>query len=88
MSKDTPWIIVSLPGMDMGLIDKTWNLTTDGTVDPFYRDWTASKVVLDFYESHGIEVHISHTSVEPNIFHFHFPADRKDIAALFKLMFS
>lgn len=84
---DSPWITVSLPGMELGLIDECWNITSDNEVCPF-RQWTASRVTIEFYQSHGIMAHISHTHSDDNIWHFHFPADRKDIAALFKLMFS
>lgn len=88
MDSPSPWIIISLPGMELGLITHTWNLDSQGKVDPFLREWTAAPKVVEFYERHGITLIISHSTRDPKIWQFHFPSDRKDIAALFKLAFS
>lgn len=50
--------------------------------------WVVGPAIRTFFKDNGVELQASETSCRPNETVFHFPQDKADIAALFKLTFA
>jgi len=50
--------------------------------------WVAGPEIEGFYKQHGLVILSSSCSDEPDITTFFFPAQREDLATLFKLTFA